>query len=111
MLLFEVVLPMINQVYQLVAPRQFEVTYNNVDIYSDYVIVRPLYMSICAADQRYYTGSRDENVLSQKLPMSLIHEGVGEVVFDSKGVFNKGTKVVMVRIRRQKKTMSLLKTI
>ncbi|MDG6666597.1 ribitol-5-phosphate dehydrogenase, partial [Staphylococcus aureus] len=38
----------------------------------------------------------DENVLSQKLPMSLIHEGVGEVVFDSKGVFNKGTKVVMV---------------
>ncbi len=24
------------------------------------------------------------------------HEGVGEVVFDSKGVFNKGTKVVMV---------------
>ncbi|WP_241009187.1 hypothetical protein, partial [Staphylococcus sp. EG-SA-26] len=24
---------MINQVYQLVAPRQFEVTYNNVDIY------------------------------------------------------------------------------
>lgn len=96
MLLFEVVLPMINQVYQLVAPRQFEVTYNNVDIYSDYVIVRPLYMSICAADQRYYTGSRDENVLSQKLPMSLIHEGVGEVVFDSKGVFNKDTKVVMV---------------
>ncbi|HHB6247527.1 TPA: ribitol-5-phosphate dehydrogenase [Staphylococcus aureus] len=87
---------MINQVYQLVAPRQFEVTYNNVDIYNDYVIVRPLYMSICAADQRYYTGSRDENVLSQKLPMSLIHEGVGEVVFDSKGVFNKGTKVVMV---------------
>ncbi len=52
MLLFEVVLPMINQVYQLVAPRQFEVTYNNVDIYSDYVIVRPLYMSICAADQK-----------------------------------------------------------
>ncbi len=32
----------------------------------------------------------------EKLPMSLIHEGVGEVVFDSKGVFNKGTKVVMV---------------
>ncbi len=96
MLLFEVVLPMINQVYQLVAPRQFEVTYNNVDIYSDYVIVRPLYMSICAADQRYYTGSRDENVYCQKLPMSLIHEGVGEVVFDSKGVFNKGTKVIMV---------------
>ena len=87
---------MINQVYQLVAPRQFDVTYNNVDIYGNHVIVRPLYLSICAADQRYYTGRRDENVLRKKLPMSLVHEAVGEVVFDSKGVFEKGTKVVMV---------------
>ncbi|EOR37824.1 putative alcohol dehydrogenase [Staphylococcus aureus subsp. aureus MRGR3] len=80
---------MINQVYQLVAPRQFDVTYNNVDIYGNHVIVRPLYLSICAADQRYYTGRRDENVLRKKLPMSLVHEAVGEVVFDSKGVFEK----------------------
>lgn len=47
---------MINQVYQLVAPRQFEVSYNNENIKSDKVVVRPLYLSICAADQRYYTG-------------------------------------------------------
>ena len=87
---------MINQVYQLTSPRQFEVTYNNVDIYSDNVVVRPLYLSICAADQRYYTGSRDEQTLKKKLPMALIHEGVGEVVFDSKGIYEKGTKVVMV---------------
>jgi len=87
---------LINQVYQLVSPRQFEVTYNNVNIYSDNVIVRPLYLSICAADQRYYTGNREEFVLEKKLPMSLIHEGIGEVVFDSKGVYEKGTKVVMV---------------
>ncbi|WP_145358347.1 ribitol-5-phosphate dehydrogenase [Staphylococcus epidermidis] len=87
---------MINQVYQLTSPRQFEVTYNNVDIYSDNVVVRPLYLSICAADQRYYTGSRDEQTLKKKLPMALIHEGVGEIVFDSKGIYEKGTKVVMV---------------
>lgn len=87
---------MINQVYQLVSPRQFEVTYNNVDIYSDNVVVRPLYLSICAADQRYYTGNREEIVLEKKLPMSLIHEGIGEVVFDSRNVYEKGTKVVMV---------------
>ncbi len=37
---FKVILPMINQVYQLVAPRQFDVTYN-VDIYGNHVIVRP----------------------------------------------------------------------
>ncbi|MBF7024941.1 ribitol-5-phosphate dehydrogenase [Staphylococcus kloosii] len=87
---------MINQVYQLVAPRQIEVTYNNENIKSDKVIVRPLYLSICAADQRYYTGSRNEAVLEKKLPMSLIHEGVGEVVYDSKGQYKTGTKVIMV---------------
>jgi ribitol-5-phosphate 2-dehydrogenase len=86
----------INQVYQLVAPRQIEVTYNNENIKSDKVIVRPLYLSICAADQRYYTGSRNEAVLEKKLPMSLIHEGVGEVVYDSKGQYKTGTKVIMV---------------
>ncbi|MCD8879739.1 ribitol-5-phosphate dehydrogenase [Staphylococcus kloosii] len=87
---------MINQVYQLVAPRQIEVTYNNENIKSDKVIVRPLYLSICAADQRYYTGSRNEAVLEKKLPMSLIHEGVGEVVYDNKGQYKTGTKVIMV---------------
>jgi len=86
----------INQVYQLVAPRQIEVTYNNENIKSDKVIVRPLYLSICAADQRYYTGSRNEAVLEKKLPMSLIHEGVGEVVYDNKGQYKAGTKVIMV---------------
>jgi len=86
----------INQVYQLVAPRQFEITYNNEDIKSENVIIRPLYLSICVADQRYYTGSRNEEVLEKKLPMSLIHEGVGEVVYDSKGIYKVGKKVVMV---------------
>lgn len=87
---------MINQVYQLVAPRQFEITYRNENIKSNKVIVRPLYLSICAADQRYYTGKRDEQVLNKKLPMALTHEGVGEVVYDSQGIYNSGTKVVMV---------------
>lgn len=87
---------MINQVYQLVAPRQFEVSYNNENIKSDKVVVRPLYLSICAADQRYYTGNRDELVLENKLPMSLVHEGVGEVVYDNKGVFKVGTRVIMI---------------
>ncbi|MGO0146522.1 alcohol dehydrogenase catalytic domain-containing protein [Mammaliicoccus sciuri] len=87
---------MINQVYQLVAPRQFEITYNNESITDNKVVVRPLYLSICAADQRYYTGNRNEDVLEKKLPMSLIHEAVGEVVYDFKGRYKKGTKVILV---------------
>lgn len=87
---------MINQVYQLVSPRQIEVSYNNESIISDKVVIRPLYLSICAADQRYYTGTRDEKVMSKKLPMALTHEGVGEVVYDHSGKFEKGSYVVMV---------------
>src|SRR5690625_372083 len=87
---------MINQVYQLVSPRQFEVTYKDKSIMSDKVIVRPTHLSICAADQRYYTGTRGKKAMREKLPMSLIHEGVGEVVFDPTNTYENGTKVVMV---------------
>lgn len=87
---------MINQVYRLVSPRQFEVVYKDKTINSDKIVVRPTHLSICAADQRYYTGSRGEDVLKKKLPMALIHEGVGEIVYDSSGQYKTGTKVVMV---------------
>lgn len=87
---------MINQVYRLVSPRQFEVTYTDEKIVSDKVAVRPTHLSICAADQRYYTGTRGKEAMRKKLPMALIHEGVGEVVFDPSGTFNAGSRVVMV---------------
>ena len=62
----------------------------------DGVVVRPSHLSICQADQRYYQGSRPAEVLDKKLPMALIHEGIGEVVFDSEGNFKSGDKVVMI---------------
>ncbi|WHY71633.1 ribitol-5-phosphate dehydrogenase [Fictibacillus enclensis] len=87
---------MINQVYRLVSPRQFEVTYNDESLQTDYVVVRPTHLSICAADQRYYTGTRGKQTMAKKLPMALIHEGIGKVVYDAKGEFKAGTPVVMV---------------
>lgn len=87
---------MINQVYRLVSPRQFEVTYKDKSIISDQVVVRPTHLSICAADQRYYTGTRGKKAMREKLPMALIHEGIGEVVFDPTNTFKVGTNVVMV---------------
>src|SRR5699024_1925585 len=77
-------------------PRQFEITYKDESLISNKVVVRPTHLSICAADQRYYTGTRGEQAMKEKLPMALIHEGVGEVVFDLTGQFNIGTRVVMV---------------
>jgi ribitol-5-phosphate 2-dehydrogenase len=88
---------MINQVYRLVSPRQFEISYKDHSINEpDCIVVRPTHLSICAADQRYYTGTRGKEALSKKLPMALIHEGIGEVVFDPEGELSPGTRVVMV---------------
>src|SRR5690625_1653538 len=87
---------MINQIYRLFSPRQFEVTYSDKSLVSDQVIVRPTHLSICAADQRYYTGTRGKEAMRKKLPMSLIHEGIGEVMYDPTNTFKIGTNVVMV---------------
>lgn len=85
---------MINIVYRLKSPKFFEESIDEIDL--DGVVVRPTYLSICQADQRYYQGSRPAEILEKKLPMALIHEGIGEVVFDNTGNFKAGDKVVMI---------------
>lgn len=87
---------MLNTVYRLVAPRRFEVAFNDIDLNGEQVVVRPTHLSICHADQRYYQGSRPAEVLAKKLPMALIHEGIGDVVYDPKGEFQPGELVVMI---------------
>ncbi len=87
---------MLNTVYQLVAPRKFEVTYENIGLQDTDVIVRPTHLSICNADQRYYQGLREAHILQEKLPMALIHEAIGVVLRDSTGEFKPGDEVVMI---------------
>lgn len=87
---------MINQVYRLVEAKQIRADFVDLELDRESVIVRPTYLSICAADQRYYTGSRGRVIMKEKLPMALIHEAVGEVVYDPKGEYATGTKVVMI---------------
>lgn len=87
---------MINKVYRLVAPKQITVEFEERSLDGEGVIVRPTRLSVCAADQRYYTGSRGKEVMKKKLPMALIHEGVGEVIYDPKGEFKAGDTVVMI---------------
>ena len=85
---------MINIVYRLKSPKFFEESIDEIEL--DGVVVRPSHLSICQADQRYYKGSRPAEVLERKLPMALIHEGIGDVVFDNTGEFKSGDKVVMI---------------
>ncbi len=87
---------MLNTVYQLKRPRQFEVVFKQLELDSAHILVRPTYLSICNADQRYYQGSRPQEILNVKLPMALIHEGIGRVVYDPSGNFQAGDEVVMI---------------
>ncbi len=86
---------MINRIYRLVGTKKIEVFQRELDI-SEMVVVKPDYLSICAADQRYYFGKRPKAILKKKLPMALIHEGIGTVVYDRTGTYKSGTKVVMI---------------
>lgn len=86
-----------NNIYRLVEPKKIECIESEIDERNeDRVIVKPTYMSICHADQRYYQGQRDPEALKKKLPMALIHESIGEVVKDPQGEFKPGERVVMV---------------
>lgn len=87
---------MLNTIYRLVAPRRFEIMFSDIDLDDKKVVVRPTHLSICHADQRYYQGQRDAKVLEEKLPMALIHEGIGKVVYDATGEFKVGEKVIMI---------------
>lgn len=87
---------MINSIYQLTAPRLIEVTYGEIDLSEGGVLVRPSYLSICRADQRYYQGARSKEVLAKKLPMALIHECMAEVVYDTEGNFKPGERVICI---------------
>ncbi len=86
---------MINYIYQLVSPGLIAAKYEDISSQND-VIIKPTYMSICRADQRYYFGLRDPKKLSEKLPMALIHECVGKVLHDPTGTYKSGQKVVMI---------------
>ena len=86
---------MINCIYQLTSPKKINLKYQDIDS-TDKLIVKPTYMSICHADQRYYWGRRPRETLNKKLPMALIHECCGIVLKDNKSIFSYGTPVVLI---------------
>lgn len=87
---------MINQIYRLVGPYTIKTSFETLCLTDDGILVRPTRLSICAADQRYFTGTRGKEAMKKKLPMSLIHEGAGVVVYDPLDEFKEGDKVILV---------------
>lgn len=87
---------MINRIVRLVGVKQFDMHYEELQNLSGKIIVQPENLSICAADLRYYTGQRDRTILKKKLPLSLIHEATGTVLYDPTGSLKVGSKVVII---------------
>jgi ribitol-5-phosphate 2-dehydrogenase len=87
---------MINTIYRLKSPKIFEESFEEIEVSENEILIRPSHFSICKADQRYYRGERSFNILNKKLPMALIHEGIGEVVYSKSDKFSVGNIVVMI---------------
>jgi ribitol-5-phosphate 2-dehydrogenase len=87
---------MINRIYRLIDAKRIEMVQRQVAFGPGSVLIRPEYMAICAADQRYYLGRRKKEILSQKLPMALIHEATGTVLHDFTGRLPAGAKAVLI---------------
>ncbi len=87
---------MIGRIYRLMDIKRIEMNQREIKFGKDDIIVRPDYLAICAADQRYYFGQRDRKALDEKLPMALIHEATASVMYDPTGALPVGTKVVLI---------------
>lgn len=84
---------MINQVYRLVSERQFEVANVDESLTGDVVVVRPTHLSICAADQRYYTGSRGKEMLSKNFQWRLFMKVLGKLFMMQRKNLNQVQKL------------------
>lgn len=87
---------MIKQIIRLTRPGVFLPYFQNEYWPQNEVLVRPTFLSICAADQRYFNGDRPEHILHNKLPMALLHEAVGEVLYDPTGKFSTSDRVALI---------------
>jgi len=87
---------MIGRIYRLMDAKRIEMKRHEIKCSENSVLVKPEYMSICAADQRYYLGRRKKEIMREKLPMALIHEAIGTVLHDYSGKLEGGEKVVFI---------------
>ena len=85
-----------SRTYRLLSPGKVEEVMIERPVRDGEVVVEPSLASICHADLRYYLGHRSPEVLAKKLPMALIHEGIGRVVESKSDRVKVGQRVVIV---------------
>ncbi|MCJ8011987.1 alcohol dehydrogenase catalytic domain-containing protein [Paenibacillus sp. KQZ6P-2] len=81
---------------RLIQPHVVEEQWIERTIPSGFVVVEPKLASICHADLRYYGGLRKPEVLSRKLPLALLHEGIGVVIEGKQAALTEGQRAAIV---------------
>ncbi|GIQ64485.1 ribitol-5-phosphate 2-dehydrogenase [Paenibacillus cisolokensis] len=82
--------------YRLMKPHQVVETEIEHRVPERHVVIEPTLGSICHADLRYFSGNRRPEALARKLPMALIHEGIGTVVDSRAPELRIGQRVAVV---------------
>jgi len=85
-----------SRAYRLVKPGEIKEVILENKLEEGQVTVEPTLGSVCHADLRYYTGQRRPEALARKLPMALIHEGIGSIVASNDSNRNIGQRVIIV---------------
>jgi len=85
-----------SKAFRLVKPYQVVEQTIEHELREGQVVVEPTLGSICHADLRYYLGNRRPEALQKKLPMALIHEGIGIVKQSAAPGLTPGQRVVIV---------------
>lgn len=85
-----------SRTFRLNKPGELEEVWVDREIKEGQVVVEPEMTSVCHADLRYYTGQRRAEALAKKLPMALLHEGIGKVVESRSEQLHPGQRVVIV---------------
>ncbi|MDE3283894.1 zinc-binding dehydrogenase [Lacticaseibacillus parahuelsenbergensis] len=82
--------------YRLLNPGDIEEVMLKHELKPGFVNIQPLMASVCHADDRYFAGKRRPEALAKKLPMALLHEGIGTIKETMSDKFQKGQRVVIV---------------
>lgn len=83
-------------VYKLVKPYEIHELKEERVLQEGWVAIEPTMGSICHADLRYFTGNRKPEALKKKLPMAILHEGIGIVKESKDANYKAGDRVVVV---------------
>ncbi|WP_332237376.1 alcohol dehydrogenase catalytic domain-containing protein [Sporolactobacillus sp. KGMB 08714] len=85
-----------SRTFQLVQPLDIEEVNVERNLKEGWVVVQPVMASVCHADTRYFSGQRRKEALAKKLPMALLHEGIGIVKKSLSNKFKVGERVAVV---------------